>query len=62
MPVPRRRHGRSRQGKDRAHKKLYAKFTVSCDNCGAAKLAHRICPFCGHYKKVLVRKTGAPTT
>lgn len=50
MPVPRRRHCRSRQGKDRAHKKLHRKLTVICDNCGAPKLRHRVCQSCGTYK------------
>jgi large subunit ribosomal protein L32 len=50
MPVPRRRHGRARQGKDRAHKKLHAKNTIACDACGQAKLRHRVCPHCGSYR------------
>jgi large subunit ribosomal protein L32 len=59
MPVPRRRHGPSRQGKDRAHKKLIVRQSVPCENCGAPKLRHRVCPACGTYKKVAVVK---PTT
>ncbi|MCB2154600.1 50S ribosomal protein L32 [bacterium] len=51
MPVPRRRHCSSRQGKDRAHKKLYRKLTVPCEKCGEPKLRHRVCPACGTYKK-----------
>jgi len=54
MPVPRRRHGRSRQGKDRAHKKLHTLQTVACENCGAPKLRHRVCFACGTYKKIKV--------
>lgn len=54
MPCPRRRHCSSRQGKDRAHKKLTRLRSISCDNCGQPKLAHRVCPHCGHYKKVRV--------
>ncbi len=57
MPVPRRRHGRSRQGKDRAHKKLYASQLVPCENCQAPKRRHRICPSCGTYKKVEYKST-----
>lgn len=61
MGVPRRRHCRARQGKDRAHKKLHAKLTVACENCGAPKLRHRICTFCGYYKKTsYVAKSGGP--
>lgn len=51
MPVPRRRHCPARQGKSRAHKKLYAKQSVECPSCGAPKLRHRVCMACGHYKK-----------
>jgi large subunit ribosomal protein L32 len=54
MAVPRRRHCPSRQGKDRAHKKLYVSLTVPCESCGAPKLRHRVCPACGCYKKVQV--------
>ena len=54
MPVPRRRHSRSRQGKDRAHKKLLQLQTVPCESCGALKLRHRVCPSCGTYKKAPV--------
>lgn len=54
MPVPRRRHCRSRQGKDRAHKKLYAPQTVPCEECGAPKMRHRVCPSCGTYKRATV--------
>jgi large subunit ribosomal protein L32 len=52
MPVPRRRHCRSRQGKRRAHVKVFASQTVPCENCNEPKLRHRICPNCGTYKKV----------
>ncbi len=51
MPVPRRRHCRSRQGKDRAHKKLHAKQSVECPKCGSPKLPHRVCTFCGTYRE-----------
>jgi large subunit ribosomal protein L32 len=54
MPVPRRRHCRSRQGKDRAHKKLTQTLSVNCPNCGAPKLRHRVCGACGYYRGVKV--------
>lgn len=32
-------------------KKLISKTNVvKCSNCGADKLAHRVCPTCGYYK------------
>lgn len=51
MPVPRRRHGRSRQGKRRANWKLTKGATVPCENCGVAKRPHHICLACGTYRK-----------
>ncbi|MCC6547110.1 50S ribosomal protein L32 [Candidatus Sumerlaeota bacterium] len=56
MPVPRRRHGRSRQGKDRSQKQIKAVNTVPCETCGQQKLAHRVCQNCGEYKKTKVKK------
>jgi large subunit ribosomal protein L32 len=32
-------------------KKLSNKYSVAkCQNCGKAKLSHRVCPHCGYYK------------
>ena len=32
-------------------KKLSKKYTpAKCQNCGKAKLSHRVCPHCGYYK------------
>ena len=32
-------------------KKLKDKYqTTNCKNCGAVKLAYRVCPSCGYYK------------
>jgi large subunit ribosomal protein L32 len=65
MPVPRRRHGPSRQGKDRAHKHLHPLRSVKCSNpnCDGMHLPHRVCPVCGTYKgrtvKVVVKGAGA---
>lgn len=50
MPVPRRRHSKSRRDKARTHKKLHAKSANNCKNCGEVKLPHRICPKCGTYR------------
>lgn len=60
MPNPRRRHGRSRQGKRRAHYKLNQPQSVPCESCGAPKLRHRVCTACGTYKKKAVVEV-APT-
>lgn len=62
MPVPRRRHGPSRQGKDRAHKHLHPLKSVKCSHCEKMHLPHRVCPECGTYDGrsyvVVVRGTG----
>jgi large subunit ribosomal protein L32 len=50
MPCPRRRHSRQRQAKRRTHERLYAKSVAKCDNCGAPKLSHQVCPACGQYR------------
>ncbi len=49
MPVPRRRHGPSRQGKDRAHYHAKVRHSVKCPKCGAMHLPHRVCSECGTY-------------
>jgi large subunit ribosomal protein L32 len=50
MPVPRRRHSKCRRDKARTHKKLHAHQVATCDDCGAPKLPHRVCPSCGKYR------------
>ncbi|MBN1560510.1 50S ribosomal protein L32 [candidate division KSB1 bacterium] len=50
MPLPKRRHSRSRQAKRRANWKLTAPTVVECSNCHQPKLPHRACPNCGYYK------------
>jgi large subunit ribosomal protein L32 len=50
MPVPRRRHCKSRRDKGRTHKKLHAHLLSKCDKCGEMKPPHRVCPKCGTYK------------
>jgi len=36
---------------------------VKCNNCGADKLSHRVCPACGYYKgrQVMTIKSGDKT-
>jgi len=54
---PKKRHSRQRQGKRRAAIKLAVQKTVTCENCGAQHLPHRVCESCGFYKKQQVTKT-----
>jgi large subunit ribosomal protein L32 len=50
MPNPKRRHSTARRDKRRAHDALRTKSLSECPNCHEAKLPHRVCPRCGHYK------------
>ncbi|RAL26142.1 50S ribosomal protein L32 [Thermoflavimicrobium daqui] len=54
MAVPFRRTSKTRKRKRRTHYKLNAPGVVSCPQCGAPKLAHRVCKECGYYKGVEV--------
>jgi large subunit ribosomal protein L32 len=50
MPNPKRRHSKARRDKRRAHDALARPATSTCPNCGEAKMPHRACPKCGHYR------------
>ncbi|MDZ4723757.1 MAG: 50S ribosomal protein L32 [candidate division Zixibacteria bacterium] len=50
MPLPKRRHSRTRGRKRRTHWKLETVNVSSCPNCSQAKLPHHICPHCGFYR------------
>ena len=50
MANPTKRHSKSRKRKRRTHDSLSAVNTVSCPQCGEAKLPHHVCPHCGVYK------------
>jgi large subunit ribosomal protein L32 len=50
MPNPKRRQSRARRDKRRAHDALTRPILSECPNCHEAKLPHRVCPHCGHYK------------
>ncbi len=54
---PKRRHSIERKGKRRASIKLAVPSYISCPNCGAKTLPHRICKKCGFYKGKQVIKT-----
>jgi large subunit ribosomal protein L32 len=58
MPVPKKRHSPSRQGKRRANWKLVTPNYNRCSECGAPVLPHHACLACGTYrgKKVLTIK------
>jgi len=51
MPVPKKRHSRSRQGSRRAENfRAYLPDLSKCPACGAAVPSHQACPACGAYK------------
>lgn len=49
MPVPKRRHSKSRSRKRRTHWKLKAPAMSICPQCHEPKQPHRVCPHCGFY-------------
>jgi len=50
LPLPKRRHSKSRGAKRRTHWKLKKPNVVECPQCHQGKLSHHICPHCGYYK------------
>jgi len=62
MPVPKKRHSNSRQGKRRgSNYRLDAKQLARCSACGSAILPHHACPACGSYKGRIVKKIKSKT-
>ncbi len=59
---PKKRHSRARQGKRRASISLKVTQSGACPNCGAPKIAHRVCEACGFYKGQQVIKVKQPST
>ncbi|MGE5308254.1 MAG: 50S ribosomal protein L32 [Deltaproteobacteria bacterium] len=49
MPLPKRRHSKTRGRKRRTHWKASAGQMAACPQCKSLKLAHRVCPVCGQY-------------
>jgi large subunit ribosomal protein L32 len=57
MPMPKKRHSNSRQGKRRfSNYKLGSTNLARCSSCGAPILPHHACPKCGNYKGKVVLK------
>ncbi len=48
LPCQRKTRSQSRQG--RSHQAITAKQTLSCPNCGEAKLPHCACKSCGYVR------------
>ncbi|MBD3391764.1 MAG: 50S ribosomal protein L32 [Chitinivibrionales bacterium] len=49
MAVPKRRISSTRRDKRRSHHRLQAPKPALCSHCKQPKVAHRVCPNCGHY-------------
>ncbi|MFH0763129.1 MAG: 50S ribosomal protein L32 [Candidatus Omnitrophota bacterium] len=49
MPLPKKRHSKTRGRKRRTHYKLSPVNLAPCPQCKQPKLAHRLCPVCGYY-------------
>ncbi|MFH1009673.1 MAG: 50S ribosomal protein L32 [bacterium] len=49
MALPKRRTGKGRRDRRRAHQALRMPAKTSCSHCGATKQPHRACPKCGYY-------------
>jgi len=50
MPLPKRRHSRTRRDKRRTHYTLAAPTLSLCPQCREPKRPHRVCPHCGFYR------------
>lgn len=50
MPLPKRRHSRTRRDKSRTHQRLAMPALTECSHCHQPVPAHTICPHCGYYK------------
>ncbi|RKY31834.1 MAG: 50S ribosomal protein L32 [Candidatus Omnitrophota bacterium] len=49
MPLPKRRHSKTRGKKRRTHWKLSGLNLIPCPQCKNPKIAHQVCGVCGYY-------------
>ncbi len=50
MNEPKKRKSKARSRMGRSHHALKAANPSPCPQCGGARLSHRACPECGHYR------------
>lgn len=65
MPVPKRRLSSSKRDMRRSqHDKVAAPHVVTCSNCSAPSLSHRVCPTCGHYagRSIVSKRADEPSS
>ncbi len=51
MPVPKRRHSKTRGRKRRTNWKLSQPAIALCPKCHNPMIPHHVCPTCGYYNK-----------
>ena len=57
MAHPKHKVTSTRRDKRRTHYKAVVPTVVTCSNCGASVLYHRVCPECGFYRgKLAIEK------
>ena len=56
MAVPFRRTSKTTKRLRRTHFKLEVSGLTTCSHCGATIKAHQVCPSCGYYDEVIVKK------
>jgi len=49
VPLPKRRHSKTRGRKRRTHWKIAKTNLIACPQCKQPKLPHKICAICGFY-------------
>jgi len=49
MPLPPKKHSKSRGRKRRTHDRLDAPAVMLCPQCKEPKQPHFVCPHCGYY-------------
>ena len=60
MANPKHKVASTRRDKRRSPYMAFVQTVVTCSNCGAAVLYHRVCPECGFYRgKLAIEKKAA---
>jgi large subunit ribosomal protein L32 len=60
MAVPKRKTSKSRRDKRRAQHAISAPRVSTCEQCGAPKQSHRVCPTCKTYRGREISPLRAP--